>query len=109
MDSIPFRLVNGPAEFQRTMENCLGNIRDKFVVPYLDDLLVYSKSFSEHVEHIRDILRLLRADGVKLKASKCQLFQNEVKNCQRGRIHNGFSNIESSICFKKNLSAQLVN
>ena len=57
---IPFDLMNGPACFQRFMESCLGEYRDGFAILYLDDLLVYSGSFEEHVKHVRFVLQRLK-------------------------------------------------
>ena len=48
---VPFGLRNSPANFQRAMETCLTGIRDEFVVPYLDDLIIFSKNFKDHVKH----------------------------------------------------------
>ena len=48
---IPFGLINAPGEFQWLMENCLHSFRDDICTPYLDDVIVLSKSFEDYVDH----------------------------------------------------------
>ena len=68
---MPFGLANAPAEFQRTMQTVLGEMIGQFVMVYLDDIVVYSKSEQEHEEHLRRVFDALEQNGLKLKASKC--------------------------------------
>lgn len=76
---IPFGLSAAPAEFQRSMEHCLVGLRDTICLPYLDDNLVHSSSFEDHLEHIRLVLQRYKEHGVKLTPKKCELFKSSVK------------------------------
>ena len=76
---IPFGLKNAPAAFQRCMESCLEGLNNEICVTYLDDILVYSGSFEEQVDRLRQVLQAARKHGMKLRAAKCHLFQTEVK------------------------------
>ena len=54
---IPFGLTNAPANFQRFMENSQGDLRDNICIPHLDDVMVYSTSFRDHLNHLQQALR----------------------------------------------------
>ena len=74
---MPFGASNAPATFQRLMQSVLGDLHLQFVIIYLDDIIVYSGTLEDHIEHLRSVFgRLLKA-GLKLKPKKCAFFQTE--------------------------------
>ena len=80
---MPFGLRNAPAVFQRLMQQILGNLNqdDKppFVSVYLDDIIIYSETFQDHLNHLQQVISRLRNAGLKLKPSKCYFNCQEVK------------------------------
>ncbi|CAB4027286.1 Hypothetical predicted protein [Paramuricea clavata] len=89
---IPLGLTNAPASFQRFMEGCLGDLRDQVCIPYLDDVIVFLKTFEEDVGHVRQVLQRLQSHGVKLQPGKCKLFHREVSFLGRVISKSGYYN-----------------
>ena len=75
---MPFRLCNAPATFQRLMERCMGDLNLRDCLIYLDDIVIFSKTFEEHVEKLQAVFQRLHEHGLKLKPSKCELFRSHV-------------------------------
>ena len=72
-------ITNGPPTFQACMQEALGDLLQKNCMVYLDDILVYSKSFEEHLEHIQEVMKRLQKAGLKIKPNKCVFAAEEVK------------------------------
>ena len=73
-----FGLTNAPATFQRLMERCMGEMNLKECLIFLDDILVFSSTFEEHLERLEAVFSRLKQHGLKLKPSKCEFFKNRV-------------------------------
>jgi hypothetical protein len=76
---VPFGLTNAPASFSNMMLRVLDPVLDKCVVVYLDDILIYSRTKTEHLQHLRSVLTLLRKNGLYAKLSKCSFMQEETE------------------------------
>jgi len=76
---MPFGLTNAVATFERfIIESVMSGVLGKFVHAYIDDILVFSRSWTDHMSHLRVVFERFRAAGVKLKPSKCRLAANEI-------------------------------
>ena len=73
-----FGLTNAPAYFMNMMNKVFVEILDKFVVVFIDDILVYSKNEEEHKKHLRLVLEKLREHQLYAKFSKCEFWIKEV-------------------------------
>ncbi len=76
---LPMGLTNAPATFMRLMNNIFRPYLDKFVVVFLDDILIYSRTLAEHRKHVRLVLDSLREHQLYAKLKKCSFFQEHVE------------------------------
>lgn len=76
---MPFGLTNAPATFMDLMNRVFRPYLDKFVVVFIDDILVYSKSEPEHEEHLRTVLQTLRGHQLYAKLSKCEFWRDTIR------------------------------
>ncbi|CAA7055045.1 unnamed protein product [Microthlaspi erraticum] len=75
---MPFGLTNAPAAFMRLMNDVFREYLDVFVIIFIDDILVYSRSQEEHATHLRLVLEKLREQKLFAKLSKCSFWQREM-------------------------------
>ncbi|GBG81227.1 hypothetical protein CBR_g31899 [Chara braunii] len=74
-----FGLTNAPATFQAAMTTKFGDMLDRFVLIYLDDILVYSRNLDEHIVHLHVVLDRLRTTKYKANRAKCEFAQQELE------------------------------
>ena len=75
---MPFGLSGAPATFQKAMNTTLSPLLRKCVLVFFDDILIYSKSYEEHLEHVKLVLQLLARDHWQVKLSKCIFAKRQV-------------------------------
>jgi hypothetical protein len=69
---MPFGVTNRPATFQRFINMTLGEYLDDFATTFIDDILIYSKTKEEHIEHVRKVLQRLQDAGLQASLGKCE-------------------------------------
>ena len=84
---LPFGLTNAPATFMHLMQSIFGPHLDHFVIVFLDDILIFSKTLQEHQKHVKKVLELLRENKLYAKMSKCEFFKEEISFL--GHVVNG--------------------
>lgn len=76
---MPFGLTGAPATYQRLMQDVLGDLHLKICCIFIDDIIVFSSTFEEHVKRLKLVFDRIRAANLKLSPKKCSLFKRKVK------------------------------
>ena len=75
---LSFGLRNSGIQFQKNMQEILSELMNKRIIVYLDDILIMSESFEEHLQLVERVLTTLLVNGIKAKVNKCEFFKSEV-------------------------------
>ena len=75
---MPFGVTNAPGVFMEYMNRIFHEYLDQFVVVFIDDILIYSKSEEDHAKHLRIVLSVLKEKKLYAKLSKCEFWLKEV-------------------------------
>ncbi|KAL0412034.1 UNVERIFIED_CONTAM: Retrovirus-related Pol polyprotein from transposon.6 [Sesamum latifolium] len=75
---MPFGLTNAPAAFMSLINKTLQLFHDQFVIVFIDDILIYSRSLEEHEQHLRTVLQILREKQLYAKFSKCEFWMEGI-------------------------------
>ena len=76
--AMPFGPTNAPSTFMRLMNHVLRSFIGNFVVVYFDDILIYSMTLDDHLEHLKSVLEVLRKASLFANRDKCTFFTNQV-------------------------------
>jgi len=74
-----FGTTNAPVDLQQYISNTIGEVLDDFALAYLDDILIYSDSEEEHVEHVKCVMKRLLEASLYLKLENCEFHKETVR------------------------------
>nr|GFA42708.1 putative reverse transcriptase domain-containing protein [Tanacetum cinerariifolium] len=95
---MPFGLTNAPAVFMDLMNRVCKPYMDKFVIVFIDDILIYSKDEKEHEEHLKAILELFKKEELYAKLSKCKFWIPKVKFEWGDKQEAAFQLLKQKLC-----------
>ncbi len=75
---MPFGLSNSPSVFQAFINDVFRDMLNQWVIVYIDDILIYSETYEEHVIHVRTVLKRLLQHQLYAKAEKCEFHQETI-------------------------------
>lgn len=88
---MPFGLKNAPATFQRTIDEVLGEVKGIYADVLMDDIVIFSETWEEHIMHVEDILSRLRRAHIFLEPSKCNLLAQSITYLGYSLNHKGLT------------------
>ena len=102
---MPFGLTNAPATFQREMNRIFFPLLNVCVQVYIDDIIIYSPSFSQHLKDLESVFKILRENGLKINIEKCKFCRQEIEVLGHLVSGDGLRPIPSKLDTIKNLPA----
>lgn len=99
---MPYGLTGAPATFQAIMNHVLAPLLRKCVVVFIDDILIYSNTFQEHIQHVKAVFQLLEQHQFKVKLSKCSFAVQELHYLGHVLSPNGVSTDPSKLTIVQN-------
>lgn len=94
---MPYGLANSPAVFQSFINEIFRDLLDQYVVAYIDDILIYSKSEEDHIGHVRTVLERLLTNHLYVKAEKCEFHVKQTSFLGYHISHRGVKMDESKV------------
>jgi len=94
---MPFGLTNAPATFQREMNRILLPLIGKCLFVYIDDIVVYSTSIEEHLEHLKQVFEIFSKYNLSLNLQKCKFFQESIEVLGHVLTPNGLKTVPSKV------------
>lgn len=100
---LPFGLKTSPSIFQRILSNIIRKHNlSAFAVNYIDDILIFSKSFEEHLKHLSQLLEAITSEGFRLKFSKCSFAENSVRYLGHNISYNSIQPVQDNLISIRN-------
>ena len=77
-----FRFINTPATFQKRINNMLGEYLNRFIIAYLNNIIIYSNSKKEDFQYVKQVLQRLADKKIPVVIKKCEFYTTKTKFCR---------------------------